>query len=206
MTSVTAICNQALAHLGEARITSIEDATNPARWCKSFYESQRDALLEGTEWTFAIKRKVISSPVSPAPAWGYTYGFLIPSDCLSLKVVRQDDDPRAANNLIWSREGDQIHTDASTIYIRYIRKVEDPLLFSPSFVDALSRRLAWCLAIPIARSRGLDEHEAKAYQASLEEAQAADGQQGSAERIRSQRLIQARDRDGSFGQYAGPTV
>lgn len=57
------LCNVALAHLGEARITTIADETASARACALHYEPTRKEVLRSHRWNFAISRAVL------APAW-----------------------------------------------------------------------------------------------------------------------------------------
>jgi hypothetical protein len=55
------ICNLALAHLGEAPITALEDDTNSGRACTRIYALARQELLRSHRWNFACKRVTLAT-------------------------------------------------------------------------------------------------------------------------------------------------
>ena len=207
MASEVDICNQALVAVGEPRITSLDDAAPAARWCKEVYADSRDALLEETEWSFAIERAALA-PLAEAPDWGYSHQFLLPADCLKILEAREDRQVNTYNDLDWRREGRKVVCDASTIYIRYTRRVEDPSEFSPSFVKTLSSKVAWDISIAVAENRGLSADEARVFQSQLAKAESSDGQQGRSRRVRADILTRTRYGYGGGygGRILGPTV
>lgn len=54
------LCNVALAHLGEARITALADDTAAARACSLHYGPTRDEVLRSHRWNFAITRAILT--------------------------------------------------------------------------------------------------------------------------------------------------
>lgn len=54
------LCNLALAHLGEAPITALNDGTARANACDRVYELVRDELLRSHRWNFAVARSALS--------------------------------------------------------------------------------------------------------------------------------------------------
>lgn len=86
-----AICNLALAHIGQGGITSLdpeEDESANAALCAQFYPEARDAMLELRNWTFALRRLDLTGKQlaeSPSSSWDFAYG--IPSDLLKALAV-----------------------------------------------------------------------------------------------------------------------
>lgn len=102
----TDICNQALGALGtRSQITSMNESSEEARYCRLYYESTRSGLLRGAHWNFARKTAYLtllkampgtpenSDPSTanwdpatmPAPPWLYEYAY--PSDCQQVRYI-----------------------------------------------------------------------------------------------------------------------
>lgn len=147
MSSVTDICNRALARVGQPEITNIDDEDRLARLCRRLYDAKRDALLQSYRWRFALSRAALS-PLAAAPAFGYTYEYVRPADALRILSVN-DHDPEMPNTdpTLWIREGNSILTDEPpTIDVRYIKRVTAPGDFDPMFTEAFVLYLAHGLA------------------------------------------------------------
>ena len=90
MTSSVAVCNRALSKIGdELIILSLDDNTKPARYCKALYADTRDFVLRSYPWRFALKRYVLA-PLRDKPLFGYEYQFPIPSDCLRVWKMEEN--------------------------------------------------------------------------------------------------------------------
>ena len=63
MATQVEIINLALAYLGDYRITAVEEDTPTSRKILQVYSFERDALIRGNAWNFALDR------VTLAPAW-----------------------------------------------------------------------------------------------------------------------------------------
>lgn len=145
MASEVGICNRALQKLGADRITSLTQDSRNARSCNALYESLRDAELRAHPWSFAVTRTTLA-PDATAPEFDYDYAFSVPSDCL--RVLKSNDpylDWQFESNKILTNEGD-------TIYVRYIKRVEDPNAFDSLFIEALASRLAMELCEELTQS------------------------------------------------------
>lgn len=196
MSSDVSICNQALGLVGAATIISFNDDSKQAALCKEHYAPIRDAVLESSNWSFAIKRKEIPASAT-APAFGYANAYPLPSDVLRVIDVNQ----RKADS--WALESREILTDDNECKIKYITRVEDPALFSALFEQALVARLAAEFAIPLTQSRSLQKQHFDIFLAKMREATARDGLQGTSPRIRTTWLERARV---AGGKAFGPTV
>jgi hypothetical protein len=200
LSSVVQICNMALGWIGAERITSLDDASTEAILCKANYDTARDTVLESREWTFAVKRfALVPTGVTPEFTWGQQFdlpteilrvlsverGSVVGSNELSANVIEHE-------QMDWVREGNQILTNFDAVYVRAIIRIENTTFFSASFVHALAARIAADLAIPITRSKVLQQQMFALYQAKLADAAALDGMQGRSKRIRSRYLAARR--------------
>jgi hypothetical protein len=204
--SDVAICNLALGWVGGNLITSLDDEQTEAQLCKANYAILRDALIESVDWTFAMLRAPGGAPLAPDPnRWGYAYAFQLPSSLLRVIYLglsdRWEEDEPVPD---WVREGDKVLTNANTVFVRGVQRIEDPNLFSTLFSQALAARLATDLAIPIAHSRTLQADMAKLYSAKMGDAIAQDAKQGRTRVLRASGMNQAR-RAGATG-IVGPFV
>lgn len=140
ISSVTDICNIALGHLGEARITSLEEDSVAARACSLHYAAARDEVLRSHRWNFAAKRAVLSR-LAAAPAFGWQWQYELPVDCLRVLEVNDSEvgDVISDEYLV---EGRALLTNAGEVRLVYLRRIENVALFDVLFVKALALRLA----------------------------------------------------------------
>ena len=111
VTSPTDICNLALGHLGEARITSLEEDSVAARACALHYVNVRDEVLRSHRWNFAQDRKVLAALQDP-PEFGWSRQYQLPLNCLRVLEVNGSE----AGDVLGSEyivEGRRILTNSS---------------------------------------------------------------------------------------------
>ncbi len=159
MSSVVAICNLALGHLGKDDITSIDEASAEAKACKKFYQITLDVALQAYPWRWARTTEALAQVLTNTKENKWLYAYQRPSDCL--KVIRVVDEsladymPSGDGVLLgghkYEIEGQVIYCDLSPAYLVYTKKVSDPALFPPAFVEAMGAALAARLAMPITR-------------------------------------------------------
>lgn len=146
------ICNIGIAKTGsDSFITSLDEDTKTARFCKMFYEPMRDSLLRSHLWRFARKQYQLA-PLVDEPLFNGGSYFQIPVDCL--RIVQPDDDYFETYGR-WSVEGDKILADTTLLNIVGIRRVTDESLFDAIFVEAFATKLAHELCLPMAQSESL---------------------------------------------------
>jgi hypothetical protein len=161
------LCNHALSLIGESRISSLTEANERARICNLLYDQTRDELLASFEWPFAVERRALSAvDEENLTQWGYSYS--LPPDYLKMLDVLDDESYRRVmstgyglgghvsstdmfylNRRVATHEepfyriqGNRLYTDFSPCYVRYIARVENPVLFPELFVTALAASLA----------------------------------------------------------------
>lgn len=166
--SVTDIANRALQLLGATSILNLTDNTPEARECTRCYDPCRLAELRVHPWNFAKTRAALA-PDAAAPAFGYTYQFTLPTDCL--RVLLPND-----ACLDWKVEGRKILTNSSTspfgaalsasgaaLYLGYIADVQDPTVFDPLFAECLSARMAAAMCERLTQSNSKKADAKDAY-------------------------------------------
>lgn len=173
------IVNLALSDCGAARISAINEDSPEGRQAAAKYVAIRNAVLECREWTFA-KRRITLAQDRSAPAFGYTYQYIIPSYVIRvIRVIQGDyrlDD--------WVREGWRILTDENgPLYAEVLVQVSEGD-FSPSMVLVLAARLTAAFAIPLTENRQLAKDFMDYYEVLLTDAGAMDGSQGRTQVIR----------------------
>ena len=168
MASDVDVCNLALSHLGsDAQVASISppDGSVEAGHCKRFFTLARREAIEHAPFTWAKKRVLLAEVTNPSSTWAHAYA--LPSDCIRpLRVLPGQEltslewrydwmtatDPTPSTergSAQYEIEGGAILTNQSEATLLYVRDVQDPAAWSPSFVAGLSYFLAGYLAGPI---------------------------------------------------------
>lgn len=165
--SVVDICNSALMRVGASTILSLSDNTPEARACNIAFDSNRRDELRKHRWAFAINRAILA-PDTTAPLFDYLYQFTVPSDCL--RVLRP-----ATANLDWKIEGRKILTnDGNTLYLRYLRDVEDVTQWDASFYNVMCASLALDIVEKLTQSNSRYERLLRDYNDAVAEARRVD--------------------------------
>ena len=80
------VINQALILLGEDELESVNTGGALGEAVSRLYEPTVNALLINTRWRFAMKQAALTQ-VSGAKIEGYSYGFQLPNDCITVAKV-----------------------------------------------------------------------------------------------------------------------
>ena len=192
------LCNDALATIGEAPITALDQGTIPANNCQRFYASLRQAVLREGQWRFAKARTSLAQD-AVAPNYYWVYSFTLPSDCL--KVLPNDPTDRTS----WAVEGrhlmmnslpsvyyPQISPLPQTAYILYIKDVTDLNEWDAMAYQVFSARLASKLAAAIQRDMKRSQELLGLANALMLSALSTDGQEASPVPIGPDDLIRDR--------------
>lgn len=175
MANEVEIANLALANIRAASINSFTENSLQAQICKLKYAFCRDFMLKNAPWNFAHRIKPLSLLTDEIFNWAYVYQY--PSDCLYINRLimnfeKINQDTAGIVSRIYARDMPLPNLDRQVEYqvynigtgtagnrviasnetelrIDYRAKVEDPNLFGPEFIMALSHFLAAEIAIPI---------------------------------------------------------
>lgn len=134
----------ALSHIGEGIVASNvdTDGTPEAKVCRRFLDVAIEAVLRDFDWSFARKYANFNLvATAPTLEWGFSYRY--PPDCLNLKyIVTGVRRPGAISQVPFKLGSDGagllVYTDMPDMQGAYTVKVENPALFPPDFVLALS--------------------------------------------------------------------
>jgi hypothetical protein len=218
------VCNMALAHLSDRRISRIDSDAQISdalvRYCSEFYEPARRETLAAHRWTFA-KAAASLSARSDVTIINFDYAHQLPNDLLRLMQLipgaEIKDSAGTVTGINFSGSkidrfkivGGQVWSNYPHLAVEYIRDVEDPDEWTPHFIAAVARRLAAYLAGPISDNPNESANQMRIYETvDLPNAQYYDAvQDNSGEnsdlsgRIAGSPLLQAR-----FNSHYGRTL
>lgn len=173
MISKIAICNLALAQLGQAPISSLEQDDEKARRLKLFYEPVRDEVLRTHNWAFAGAEEPLTPVEDDTPQAGKVL-YKYPAQAL---FVRRVFCPERAQQALPFREHFRadlhcrvLETTAPRAYASYTQRILDENLFDPAFVKSFSLALACDLAVALTGDGNLAAQLLEKYTLSLDEA------------------------------------
>lgn len=175
MDNVT-ICNLALSHLLVSRqIDDLEEGSQEAETCKLWFDHVRELVLKDHPWPFAERFAALALiEADPNPEWAYAYRA--PNDCLAPRRIVSEGArgmaPSPAYRATSDDEGEVILSDELSPTLAYTADIDDPALFAPDFVQALSLRLAHHIAKPLAASMSLAQQAMLDYRGAVQRAQA----------------------------------
>ena len=170
MASVVDICNGALNQLGATTILSLTEDSKNARLCNSRYTQVRDALFRSHPWNCLQKRVQIAADTT-APAWGFTYAYTLPADCLRLlKILDYDSNYKV--------EGRKILSNTSSMKILYVGRVTDPNEYDELLRETLSSSLGADIAFGVTSNNQTATNMYNLFQEKLRDARFVDSTEG----------------------------
>lgn len=191
MSTAVQICSNALISLGQKPINSLPGNPDQASSDRqlaavNLYPTVRDSVLRSHPWNCATKR-IVLSPDSAAPAFGYAYQFQLPGDWLRTISVGEEgceDD--------FKIEGRKLLCDNSVVRLRYIWFNDNPATWDALLIDAMTAAMAARLAVPVTGDQGKKVEFERALLAVLKTARAVDGQEVPPETLGNFPLLAAR--------------
>jgi len=196
--SAIEICNIMLTWLSTKQIVTFNDFNNKeSEFCNANYDPSRRSVLEIREWSFATKRAELNA-LAATPVFGYDYKFLLPKDSLRVLGVYNpinigSSNPPIEMHKIENDDGTTvILANISIIHVKYIFDQTNPVLFSPSFDQALAAYMAYNGAVPLTQDKDQQVRMFGVYKDLLEEATFADSLQGSQELLETSQLESSR--------------
>jgi hypothetical protein len=170
MASIVDICNGALNQLGATTILSLTEDSKNARLCNSRYTQVRDALFRSHPWNCLQKRIELAAD-SVAPAWGFSYQYTLPADCLRLLVILDYDSN-------YKVEGRKVLSNTSSMKILYVARVTDPNEYDELLRETLSAALGADIAYGVTSSNPVTQNMYTLFQNKLRDARFVDSTEG----------------------------
>ena len=170
MASVTQICNSALNQLGAGSITALTENSKNARLCNERYETVRDAVYRSHPWNCLIKRVQLAQD-SDTPAWGFSYQYTLPSDCLRVLQIKDYDAD-------YKIEGRKLLINVSEVYLLYSAQITDVNELDVLLRETISAGIASDIAYAITSNLQVAKLMTEKYSLKLSEARHTDASEG----------------------------
>ena len=170
MASIVDICNGALNQLGATTILSLTEDSKNARLCNSRYTQVRDALFRTHPWNCLQKRVELAADTT-APAWGFSYAYTLPADCLRLlRILDYDSNYKV--------EGRKVLSNTETMKILYIGRVTDPNEYDELLRETLSASLGADIAFGVTSNNQTATNMYNLFKDKLRDARFVDSTEG----------------------------
>lgn len=191
MTTDTDIANMALDLLKEAPITDITQDRPTARWLNRNFAATRDSVLSKADWNCAMKRTSLAED-GTAPAFGWTYRYAKPADCL--RVLPLTYDGTSEGKPVASEiEGQWIMTNKSgPLKIRYVSRFEEYGNYPACLQEAVAAALAGKMAHWMTGKTSYAEIAKQAFREAMNDAWLVDAIEGTTPRAADSEWIDAR--------------
>ena len=170
MASTVDICNGALNQLGATTILSLTEDSKNARLCNSRFTQVRDAVFRSHPWNCLQKRVELAADTT-APAWGFSFAYTFPADCLRLlRILDYDSNYKV--------EGRKILSNTSSMKILYIGRITDPNEYDESLRETLSAALGADIAFAVTSNNQTASNMYNLFQDKLKDARFIDSTEG----------------------------
>ena len=170
MASIVDINNAALNQLGASTILSLTEDSKNARICNARYTQIRDSVFRSHPWNCLQKRVELSSSTT-TPAWGFSFQYDLPGDCLRLLRILDYE----SNHKV---EGRSILSNNSSMKILYISRITDPNQYDENLREALSAAIAADIAYAITSNNTVQQNMIALYQEKIRDARFVDSTEG----------------------------
>lgn len=194
------ICSNALLRLGGKPINSFDEADphgsnlDHVRMASNLWRTVRPHILRSATWNCAIKR-VLLSPDAEAPAFGWSYQFLRPSDWQRTIHVGREECDRIAYRM----EGRRFLSNESALPLVYVFDNDNPATWDPSLVGVMELAMMHAMCLGVTGSSSLRDSLATELRDVLAQARAIDAQDDPPEDIVGSPLMSARFGNGCGG-------
>ena len=170
MASIVDICNGALNQLGATTIVSLTEDSKNADLCNARYTQIRDSVFRSHPWNCLQKRLELSSSTD-TPAWGFSFKYDLPSDCLRLlRILDYDSDHKVEGRNIIKQ----------LFYENFIySRITDPNQYDELLRETLSAALAADIAYAITSNNTVTQQNMyQLFQDKLRDARFVDSTEG----------------------------
>ena len=161
----------ALMAAGIPPVTSFEETNDNAKLCKTFYPVLRDRVLRDHNWSFATAYFDIQRSAEKSPDPEYPIVCILPGDLIRVLNL--------LDNSPYRRIGNKLLVTQFPVTLVYIKKVEDPNLFDPAFVEALQNLISSEVVLSASRDIQQAQYFRNEYERKLTIARSIDSQENS---------------------------
>lgn len=165
------ISNMALSHIGVANIDRMDEASEPARLCRQFYDMARKSVLRRFPWPFATRRVTLGQLDTEPGDYGYAYRY--PAKCVTIRKLFDEKFRMIPEyqryKILSDKEGRVVYANVEKCVAEFTADVTDCDLFDDGFVEALSWKLAAEIAFKLTGNQNIQNQCLQAYNAYFEE-------------------------------------
>ena len=200
MATDVSICSNALLRLGAAPINSFDEADvfgsnlEQVRLVANLWPTTRKAVLRAHPWNCATAR-VLISPDTTAPAFGFANRFPLPSNWL--RTLQAGDDERFP--ITYRTEGRYLLSDESAFPLVYIFDNDNANTYDAALVQVMELAMTAALAYPVTKSSALRDSLYGELKDALRFARNVDGQDDPPETLGDDPLYASRFGPGGPG-------
>lgn len=127
-------------------------------------------MFRSHPWNCLQKRIELAAD-SVAPAWGFSYQYTLPADCLRLLVILDYDSN-------YKVEGRKVLSNTSSMKILYVARVTDPNEYDELLRETLSAALGADIAYGVTSSSPVTQNMYTLFQNKLRDARFVDSTEG----------------------------
>jgi hypothetical protein len=176
MASQLEIINKALGHIGIAPIVSMVEASPPAQLATRIWDTCRQEVLKGHDWSFATAVVSLSTATYTIldNTWMYAYQYPTSSSCLEVwHVYYLANDKSQDFRVMYDPVGKQkiIMSNVTDAKGEFTVDITDTTFYDANFVSVLAYFLAANMAKPLTGDSQLAETLLKTYNAYMSDAE-----------------------------------
>ena len=150
------ICSNALMMLGAEPIADFSEANDPgiarAQLANGLWDNVLEQVQRSHPWNCCVTRAAFS-PDSTSPAFGYTYQFTLPGDCLRILEVGMSGQPEGIDYRIerGPTGARAMLCNDNPLYALYIKRNDNVSTWDASLVTVMTYAMAHAMAYAITR-------------------------------------------------------
>lgn len=197
-TSAVDICNIALGHIGERRITSIESPKDDREeTMATLYSHVRRVCLREYVWNFAQAYAVLARTGDGLGQ--HEDRYQLPAECVRVNIVGQYVEDPIQEFDIYGRE---LHASSGNqLHLRYNKDVDEVAEMDALFIEVFALRLALAAAYPLSKKKSVVDMVNGLLSIAESKAASVDGQERPPRRVQRSKYLSARRGYGtSFGR------
>lgn len=175
------IYNIALNMLGvSASVQNVNQPDTRTIVLNNFYTVAKEQVLKDFDWNFANTFRELTPTDSPCNNPKFQYEYDYPNDCISAReIIDENGKSVKFNTGSNSSAKTVIYANISPAILRYTRRVEKEIFFSPEFVMTLATYLSALTGESITGSSQKSNNNLKKYQMLLAQAKINNATEGS---------------------------
>lgn len=171
------IYNAALAKLGSNRLEQVLDADEPGAvggLCRLLLPQVLELALDYAPWSFALSRATLTADAQNPGGGRYPFGLALPGDLVRPVSLHAQGAGAEDPGLPFAVEGRRLLSPVPKAELLYVRREDDPALWTAPFSQAVILGLAAELCPAVLNDVARQEFYQQAFQAALAHAAAAD--------------------------------